>query len=66
VDCVAILTDHALFNAEEIVAHAKVVVDARNATGGSAPNVFRLGAPRPPETAGPALIAGDVGAQAIH
>lgn len=66
VDCVAILTDHTVFNAEEIVAHANVVVDARNATGGFAPNVFRLGAPRPPEAAPPAPIRQNEGAGSIH
>jgi UDP-N-acetyl-D-glucosamine dehydrogenase len=48
-DCVTILTDHVEFDADEIVAHANLVVDTRNATGGRTPEVFRLGAPRPPE-----------------
>jgi UDP-N-acetyl-D-mannosaminuronate dehydrogenase len=47
-DCVTILTDHVMFDADEIVAHANLVVDTRNATGGRMPQVFRLGAPRPP------------------
>jgi UDP-N-acetyl-D-glucosamine dehydrogenase len=48
-DCVTILTDHVMFDADEIVAHANLVVDTRNATGGRMPQVFRLGAPRPPD-----------------
>jgi UDP-N-acetyl-D-glucosamine dehydrogenase len=52
-DCVTILTDHVAFDADEIVAHAKIVVDTRNATGGRMPQVFRLGAPRPPESSAP-------------
>jgi len=48
-DCVTILTDHVVFDADEIVAHANLVVDTRNATGGRTPAVFRLGAPRPRE-----------------
>jgi UDP-N-acetyl-D-glucosamine dehydrogenase len=48
-DCVTILTDHVVFDADEIVAHANLVVDTRNATGGRTPEVFRLGAPRPRE-----------------
>jgi len=46
-DCVTILTDHVVFDADEIVAHANLVVDTRNATGGRMPQVFRLGAPWP-------------------
>jgi UDP-N-acetyl-D-glucosamine dehydrogenase len=52
-DCVTILTDHVVFDADEIVAHANLVVDTRNATGGRMPQVFRLGAPRPREVAAP-------------
>jgi UDP-N-acetyl-D-glucosamine dehydrogenase len=65
-DCVAILTDHSLFNTDEIVAHANVVVDARNATGGCAPRVFRLGAPRPLERTAPTLHIRDAGVRSIH
>ena len=53
VDCVVILTDNMVFDAEQIVAHANLVVDTRNATGGRTPQVFRLGAPRPREVAVP-------------
>ena len=53
VDCVVILTDHMVFDADQIVAHANLVVDTRNATGGRTPQVFRLGAPRPREVAVP-------------
>jgi UDP-N-acetyl-D-glucosamine dehydrogenase len=52
-DCVTILTDHLVFDADEIVAHANLVVDTRNATGGRMPQVFRLGAPRPREVHAP-------------
>ena len=54
-DCVTILTDHLAFNADEIVAHANLVVDTRNATGGRTPQVFRLGAPRPPDHEEPTI-----------
>ena len=46
-DCVVILTDHSAFDLHEIVAHARLVVDVRNATGGCGSGIFRLGAPRP-------------------
>jgi UDP-N-acetyl-D-glucosamine dehydrogenase len=66
-DCVAILTDHSLFDTDEIVAHANVVVDARNATGGCAPRVFRLGAPRPLAPQAPPPVRGpDARARSIH
>jgi UDP-N-acetyl-D-glucosamine dehydrogenase len=44
-DCVAILTDHRLFDYVAIVAHSDLVVDTRNAVKQRAANVFRLGAP---------------------
>jgi UDP-N-acetyl-D-glucosamine dehydrogenase len=44
-DCVAILTDHRVFDYDAIVRHAKLVVDTRNAIKTRAANVFRLGAP---------------------
>mgnify|MGYP003693798969 CR=1 FL=1 len=63
-DCVTILTDHVEFDADEIVAHANLVVDTRNATGGRTPEVFRLGAPQPREMAAPSapVSARQVGA----
>jgi UDP-N-acetyl-D-glucosamine dehydrogenase len=47
VDCVAILTDHTAVDYEELVRHAPVVVDTRNAIKSLQPHVFRLGAPKP-------------------
>ena len=44
-DCVVIITDHRAFNYAEIVKHARLIVDTRNAIKGSAPHVFKLGAP---------------------
>ena len=44
-DCVAILTDHSAFNYADMVRHADLIVDTRNAVKQSAPHVFRLGAP---------------------
>jgi UDP-N-acetyl-D-glucosamine dehydrogenase len=44
-DCVAILTDHKLFDYATIVEHSDLVVDTRNAVKQRAANVFRLGAP---------------------
>jgi UDP-N-acetyl-D-glucosamine dehydrogenase len=49
-DCVAILTDHRLFDYDMIVASAPVIVDTRNAIKRSHPHVFRLGAPGPGNT----------------
>jgi UDP-N-acetyl-D-glucosamine dehydrogenase len=46
-DCVVILTDHRQFDYAEIVKHARVVVDTRNAIKMHHPNVFKLGAPVP-------------------
>ena len=41
-DCVVIVTDHSQYDARDIVAKAKLVVDTRNATRGiDAPNVVR-------------------------
>jgi UDP-N-acetyl-D-glucosamine dehydrogenase len=44
-DCVAILTDHSVFDYGQMVRHADLLVDTRNAIKQPAPNVFRLGAP---------------------
>ena len=44
-DCVAILTDHKVFDYAAIVRHSSLVVDTRNAVKQPASNVFRLGAP---------------------
>ena len=44
-DCVVIITDHKTFNHQEIVTHAPLIVDTRNALKGSWPHVFKLGAP---------------------
>jgi UDP-N-acetyl-D-glucosamine dehydrogenase len=44
-DCVAILTDHKVFDYPSIVQHSDLVVDTRNAVKQRAANVFRLGAP---------------------
>jgi UDP-N-acetyl-D-glucosamine dehydrogenase len=44
-DCVVIVTDHRVFDYDAIVAHARLVVDSRNAVKRPAPNVFKLGAP---------------------
>jgi UDP-N-acetyl-D-glucosamine dehydrogenase len=46
-DCVVILTDHRQFNYADIVKHARVVVDTRNAIKTAHPHVFKLGAPVP-------------------
>ena len=44
-DCVAILTDHRMFDYETIVRQSKLVVDTRNAIKTAHPHVFKLGAP---------------------
>jgi UDP-N-acetyl-D-glucosamine dehydrogenase len=44
-DCVAILTDHRVFDYTAIVQHSDLVVDTRNAIKERAAHVFRLGAP---------------------
>ncbi|MBA2602900.1 MAG: nucleotide sugar dehydrogenase [Acidobacteria bacterium] len=46
-DCIVIITDHAAFDYEAMVAEADLIVDTRNAIPTSAPHVFKLGAPRP-------------------
>ena len=48
VDCVAILTDHRVFDYPAIARHADLVVDTRNAIKERPTNVFRLGAPASP------------------
>ena len=45
-DCVAILTDHRAFDYDAVVAHARLVVDARNAIKRPHPHVFKLGGGR--------------------
>jgi UDP-N-acetyl-D-glucosamine dehydrogenase len=44
-DCVVIVTDHTVLNYQEILSHARLIVDTRNALKGSWPHVFKLGAP---------------------
>jgi UDP-N-acetyl-D-glucosamine dehydrogenase len=44
-DCVAILTDHRVFDYPAILRHSELIVDTRNAIKQAAPHVFRLGAP---------------------
>jgi UDP-N-acetyl-D-glucosamine dehydrogenase len=44
-DCVVIITDHKVFNHNEILTNARLIVDTRNALKGSHPHVFKLGAP---------------------
>jgi UDP-N-acetyl-D-glucosamine dehydrogenase len=44
-DCVVLITDHKGFNYPDIVKHAKLMVDTRNAVKTPAPHVFKLGAP---------------------
>jgi UDP-N-acetyl-D-glucosamine dehydrogenase len=44
-DCVVILTDHSGFDPDLILAHARLIVDSRNAIKTSAPHLFKLGAP---------------------
>jgi UDP-N-acetyl-D-glucosamine dehydrogenase len=46
-DCIVIVTDHSAFDYTAMVAEADLIVDTRNAIKLSAPNVFKLGAPRP-------------------
>ena len=45
VDCVVIVTDHTVFDYDEIVRASKLVIDTRNATKIRAEHVVRLGAP---------------------
>ena len=44
-DCVAIITDHKVFDYDAIVRQAKLLVDSRNAIKSAHPHVFKLGAP---------------------
>ncbi len=44
-DCVVIITDHRAFDCAAIVAHARLIVDTRDAIKRAAPHVFKLGAP---------------------
>jgi UDP-N-acetyl-D-glucosamine dehydrogenase len=44
-DCVVIVTDHKVFDYDEIVLGSKLVIDTRNATKIRAEHVVRLGAP---------------------
>ena len=44
-DCVVIITNHRTFNYTDVVKHARLVVDTRNAIKTAAPHVFKLGAP---------------------
>jgi UDP-N-acetyl-D-glucosamine dehydrogenase len=46
-DCIVIVTDHKTFDYDAMVAEAELIVDTRNAIKKAAPNVFKLGAPRP-------------------
>jgi UDP-N-acetyl-D-glucosamine dehydrogenase len=46
-DCVVVITDHKTFDYDQMVAEADLIVDTRNAIKKTAPNVFKLGAPRP-------------------
>jgi UDP-N-acetyl-D-glucosamine dehydrogenase len=46
-DCIVIVTDHTAFDYAAMVAEADLIVDTRNAIKLAAPNVFKLGAPRP-------------------
>ncbi len=46
-DCVVVLTDHTAFDFAEVVSHARLIVDTRNAVKTRAPNIFKLGAPNP-------------------
>jgi UDP-N-acetyl-D-glucosamine dehydrogenase len=55
-DCVAILTDHKVFDYAAIVRHADIVVDTRNAIKQRAANVFRLGAPAYKDVAAVAVV----------
>jgi UDP-N-acetyl-D-glucosamine dehydrogenase len=44
-DAVVIVTDHKSFDYDEVVRHARLVVDSRNAIKGEHDHVFKLGAP---------------------
>ena len=54
-DCVVIVTDHRSFDYQAMVQSADLIVDTRNAIKTAAPNVFRLGAPRPEAVTAPAV-----------
>ena len=41
------ITDHKAFDYDAMVAESDLIVDTRNAIKMPAPNVFKLGAPRP-------------------
>jgi UDP-N-acetyl-D-glucosamine dehydrogenase len=41
-DCLLVITDHTAYDFEEIVRHARLVVDTRNATAGVAPGQCRI------------------------
>ena len=61
-DCVVIVTDHRVFDYDEIVHASKLVIDTRNATTIRAPHVVRLGAPlaaADPVTAGASALSFD-------
>jgi UDP-N-acetyl-D-glucosamine dehydrogenase len=47
-DCVVIVTDHRTVDYDEVVRHARLIVDSRNAIKGQHPHVFKLGAPGRP------------------
>jgi len=46
-DCIVIATNHKGFDYDAMVAEADLIVDTRNAIRTRAPNVFKLGSPRP-------------------
>jgi UDP-N-acetyl-D-glucosamine dehydrogenase len=46
-DCIVVITDHQAFDYAAMVDEAELIVDTRNAIKLPAPNVFKLGAPRP-------------------
>jgi UDP-N-acetyl-D-glucosamine dehydrogenase len=47
-DCVVIITDHKVFDYDQIVRHARLVVDTRNAVKTPHPHVYKIGAPTLP------------------
>ena len=46
-DCIVVLTDHAVFDYKAMVRSGVPIVDTRNALKQDAPQIFKLGAPRP-------------------
>ena len=46
-DCVAILTEHRTVDYDLVLNSARLIVDTRNAIGGSHEHVFKIGAPAP-------------------